>query len=113
METLWWIFRIWLNCPAQTLLYGSFLVHYGLSLWALWQRRSLRLRSIGACSDHLGFAIPIPLARHVVGYPIADILVATPTPVTTPACFGSISYVRPENGYLADAGPGGRLGRMR
>ena len=28
-------------CPAQTLLYGSFLVHYALALWALWQRRTL------------------------------------------------------------------------
>ena len=43
-DVLSYIFRI-LSNPAQVLLYGSFLVHYGLALWALWQRRSLRLPS--------------------------------------------------------------------
>ena len=40
-DVLWYIFRIWSNRPAQTLLYGSFLVHYGLSLG--------RCGSAGAC----------------------------------------------------------------
>jgi len=43
-NVLWYMFRIWMNRPAQLLLYGSFLVHYGLALYALWQRRTLRLR---------------------------------------------------------------------
>jgi adenylate cyclase len=42
-NVLWYIFRIWTNPPVQLLLYGSFLVHYGLALYALWQRRTLRL----------------------------------------------------------------------
>ena len=66
-DVLWYIFRIWSNRPAQVLLYGSFLVHYGLALWALWQRRSLRLRPSELSQIILGFAIPILLARHVVG----------------------------------------------
>ena len=37
-DVLWYIFRIWSKPPTQALLYGSFLVHYGLALWALWQR---------------------------------------------------------------------------
>ncbi len=71
-DVLWYIFRIWSNRPAQALLYGSFLVHYGLSLWALWQRRSLRLRPSELSQIFLGFAIPILLARHVVGTRISD-----------------------------------------
>ena len=71
-DVLWYIFRVWSSRPAQTLLYGSFLVHYGLSLWALWQRRSLRLRPSELSQIFLGFAIPILLARHVVGTQIAD-----------------------------------------
>ncbi|HEX3412072.1 MAG TPA: adenylate/guanylate cyclase domain-containing protein [Stellaceae bacterium] len=71
-DVLWYIFRIWSNRPAQALLYGSFLVHYGLALWALWQRRSLRLRPSELSQIILGFAIPILLARHVVGTRIAD-----------------------------------------
>ncbi len=71
-DVLWYIFRVWSNRPAQALLYGSFLVHYGLALWALWQRRSLRLRPSELSQIFLGFAIPILLARHVVGTRIAD-----------------------------------------
>src|SRR5260370_23959501 len=71
-DVLWYIFRIWSNRPAQALLYGSFLVHYTLALWALWQRRSLRLRGAELTQIVLGFAIPILLARHVVGTRIAD-----------------------------------------
>jgi adenylate cyclase len=66
-DVLWYIFRIWSNRPAQTLLYGGFLVHYGLALWALWQRRSLQLRASELMQLVLGFAIPILLAVHVVG----------------------------------------------
>jgi adenylate cyclase len=71
-DVLWYIFRIWSNRPAQVLLYGSFLVHYGLALWALWERRSLRLRPSELAQLILGFAIPVLLARHVVGTRIAD-----------------------------------------
>ncbi|MBV9373572.1 MAG: adenylate/guanylate cyclase domain-containing protein [Alphaproteobacteria bacterium] len=78
-DVLWYIFRIWSNRPAQVLLYGSFLIHYGLALWALWQRRSLRLRSSELSQIILGFAIPILLARHVVGTRIADNFLHTDT----------------------------------
>ena len=71
-DVLWYIFRIWSNRPMQTLLYGSFVIHYGLALWALWQRRSLRLRVSELSQIVLGFAIPILLARHVVATRIAD-----------------------------------------
>src|SRR5215831_12549362 len=60
-DVLWYVFRIWSNRPAQGLLYGSFLVHYGLALWALWERRSLRLRPSELTQLILGFAIPILL----------------------------------------------------
>jgi adenylate cyclase len=57
---------VWSNPPAKVLLYGGFLVHYGLALWALWERRSLRLRAGELIQIVLGFAIPILLVRHVV-----------------------------------------------
>src|ERR1700746_2971335 len=66
-DVLWYIFRVWSNRPGQPLLSGSFVVHYGLALWALWQRRSLRLRASELMQLVLGFAIPILLAQHVVG----------------------------------------------
>jgi adenylate cyclase len=71
-DVLSYVFLIWGNPVGQTLLYGSFLVHYGLSVWALWERRSLRLPVSELSQIALGFAIPILLARHVVGNRIAD-----------------------------------------
>src|SRR5437899_7042109 len=71
-DVLWYLFRIWTNRPAQGLLYGSFLVHYGLALSALWQRRTLRLRAAELAQLILGFAIPLLLVRHVVGTRISD-----------------------------------------
>jgi adenylate cyclase len=71
-EVLAVVFAIWSNPPAQLLLYGSFVVHYGLALWALWQRRTLRLRGGELLQIVLGFAIPILLVRHVVGTRISD-----------------------------------------
>jgi adenylate cyclase len=71
-NVLWYIFRIWTNRPAQLLLYGSFFVHYGLALYALWQRRTLRLRASELGQLVLGFAIPLLLVRHVVVTRISD-----------------------------------------
>ena len=66
------VFRIWSNPPAQALLYGSFLVHYILALWALWERRTLRLQAGELTQVVLGFAIPILLAHHVVATRISE-----------------------------------------
>src|SRR6267378_91933 len=71
-EVLWYIFRIWTNRPAQLLLYSSFLVHYALALYALWQRRTLRLRLSELSQIVLGFGIPLLLVRHVVATRISD-----------------------------------------
>src|SRR5262249_48724193 len=57
---------LWAQGPMQILLYGSFVTHYALALWALWQRRSLRLRASEWAQLVLGFAIPLLLVRHVV-----------------------------------------------
>jgi adenylate cyclase len=71
-NVLWYIFRIWTSPPAQLLLYSSFLVHYGLAFYALWQRRTLRLRASELSQLVLGFAIPTLLVRHVVVTRISD-----------------------------------------
>jgi adenylate cyclase len=98
-DVLWYIFRVWSNRPAQALLYGSFLVHYGLALWALWQRRSLRLRPSELSQIFLGFAIPILLARHVAGTRIADDFFHTDTGYYAYLLW--VYFVRsPGHGYL-------------
>lgn len=66
------VFLIWSNPPAQALLYGSFLVHYILALWALWERRTLRLQAGELTQVVLGFAVPLMLAHHVVATRISE-----------------------------------------
>src|SRR5512135_1557250 len=57
----------WWASPIGTLaLYGAFSVHYSLALWALWQRRSLRMPFAEAAQLVLGFSIPFILAEHVL-----------------------------------------------
>ncbi|MGC2204086.1 MAG: adenylate/guanylate cyclase domain-containing protein [Stellaceae bacterium] len=98
-DVLWYIFRTWSNRPAQTLLYGSFVIHYGLALWALWQRRSLQLRVSELSQIVLGFAIPILLARHVVATRIADNFFHTDTGYYAYLLW--VYFVRsPSHGYL-------------
>ncbi len=76
LDAMEWMMRgvygIWSQYPMQALLYGAFLVHYGLAIWALWQRRTLRLRGSELTQLILGFAIPILLARHVVANRVAE-----------------------------------------
>jgi adenylate cyclase len=71
-RVLEWVMAVWSNPPAQVLLYGAFLVHFALALWALWERRTLRLRAGEWTQIVLGFAIPMLLVRHVVVTRIAD-----------------------------------------
>ena len=65
-------YPLWANPPMQAALYGSFLVHYSLALWALWQRQTLRLRGSEILQLVLGFLIPILVARHVVVTRVSD-----------------------------------------
>jgi adenylate cyclase len=71
-RVLAWVFWFWSNQPAKAALYGAFLVHYALALWALWDRRSLRLRAGEWAQVVLGFAVPLLLVRHVVATRISD-----------------------------------------
>src|SRR5258708_2903197 len=98
-DVLWYVFRIWTNRPAQALLYGSFLVHYGLALSALWQRRTLGLRPAELAQLVLGFAIPLLLMRHVVGTRISDSFFHTDVGYYTHLLW--VFFVRlPVHGYL-------------
>ena len=63
---------VWSLPPLRAALYTAFLVHYGLALWALWQRQSLRLRGSEYLQLALGFTMPFLLVRHVLGTRVAE-----------------------------------------
>ncbi|MDB5409240.1 MAG: adenylate/guanylate cyclase [Rhodospirillales bacterium] len=69
---LYWIFRFWTSWPGSIALYGAFLTHFLLALYALWARRSLRLSRTEIVQYALGFLVPLMLADHVVGTRVSD-----------------------------------------
>jgi adenylate cyclase len=66
------LYAFWSKPPATLALYGAGLVHVLLALWALWQRRSLRLPLPAAIQYVLGFAVPLVALQHAVFTRLAD-----------------------------------------
>ncbi len=71
-DALYWIYRFWSSWPASIALYGAFLTHFSLALYALWQRQTLRLGFPEATQYTLGFLIPVILAEHVMATRVSD-----------------------------------------
>ena len=62
-----WFLALWRNPLSTALLYGSLLTHFTLALYALYQRRHLRIPFWEALQLTLGLSIPLFLALHFVG----------------------------------------------
>jgi adenylate cyclase len=66
------VHEYWSSQLGGIILYSAFATHYGLALWALWQRRSLKMSAPEAFQLVLGFSIPFLLLEHVVQTRVAD-----------------------------------------
>jgi adenylate cyclase len=66
------VHQYWSSRLGGILLYGAFAIHYGLALWALWLRRSLKMSAPEAVQLALGFSIPFFLVDHVLHTRVAD-----------------------------------------
>jgi len=58
---------VWRSWPGIIALYGALIVHVALALWALYERRTLRMAPREGVQLALGFAIPFMLAEHALG----------------------------------------------
>jgi len=65
------VYPIWSFPPVTFLLYGALVTHMTLALYALWQRRSLKLTVHETVQYVLGFSVPLLLAEHVTNTRIA------------------------------------------
>ena len=63
---------LWQSVPGTLLLYGALLVHAALGLFALWQRRTLRMPAWELAQLLLGLAVPLLLIPHVFSTRIAS-----------------------------------------
>jgi adenylate cyclase len=59
-----WFLALWRNPVGSTIFYGSLLTHFVLALYALYQRRHLRIPFWEALQLALGLFIPLLLATH-------------------------------------------------
>lgn len=66
------VHEYWSSQLGGILLYGAFAIHYSLALFALWQRRSLKMSLPEAAQLVLGFSIPFLLIEHVLHTRVAD-----------------------------------------
>jgi adenylate cyclase len=60
-HTLFWQFL-----PVAILFYGAVLVHAGLGIWALYERRQFRWKAIEPLQLVLGLSIPMLIGAHVI-----------------------------------------------
>jgi adenylate cyclase len=61
----------WRSPLCSIALYGSIVVHFLLALWALYQRRHLRMAPLEAAQLLLGLGIPAMLIPHAIGTRLA------------------------------------------
>jgi adenylate cyclase len=62
----------WRFLPVAIVFYGAALVHSGLGIWALYQRRQFHWRAIEPLQLVLGLSIPALIIAHVTGVRIGQ-----------------------------------------
>jgi len=71
-DAMWYLYRVYTSRLGTTAIYGAFLVHFLLALYALWQRQTLRLTAPEAVQYTLGFLVPVLLTEHVMATRVSD-----------------------------------------
>jgi adenylate cyclase len=66
----------WRFPPVAIVFYGAALVHSGLGIWALYQRRQFHWRAIEPLQLVLGLSIPALIIAHIVGVRLGQSLFA-------------------------------------
>ena len=61
----------WQFLPVAILFYMAVLVHGGLGIWALYERRQFRWKAVEPLQLVLGLSIPALIVAHVVGVRLA------------------------------------------
>src|SRR5882672_2400999 len=57
----------WQSLPVTIVFYTACLVHTGLGLWALYERRQFRWRAIEPLQLVLGLSVPALVIAHIIG----------------------------------------------
>ncbi|QOZ37791.1 adenylate/guanylate cyclase domain-containing protein [Bradyrhizobium sp. CCBAU 53421] len=66
--------KFWQFLPVAILFYTACLVHAGLGIWALYERREFHWKAIEPLQLTLGLSIPMLIVAHVVGVRLGQTL---------------------------------------
>ena len=89
----------WAYPVVSAALYGAFAVHFSLALWALWQRRTLRMPAAMALQYVLGFSIPLLALPHATLTRVAESFYGADRAYYTGVVLG-LWHTNPLNGAL-------------
>src|SRR5215218_4205132 len=64
----------WQFLPVAILFYAACLVHTGLGIWALYERRQFRWKAIEPLQLALGLSIPMLIIAHIIGVRLGQTL---------------------------------------
>ena len=64
----------WQFLPVAILFYAACLVHTGLGIWALYERRQFRWKAIEPLQLVLGLSVPMLVIAHIVGVRLGQTL---------------------------------------
>jgi adenylate cyclase len=64
---VYWHTLFWQSLPVTIVFYTACLVHTGLGIWALYERRQFRWKAIEPLQLVLGLSVPLLILAHVVG----------------------------------------------
>ncbi|MBR1149035.1 adenylate/guanylate cyclase domain-containing protein [Bradyrhizobium sp. AUGA SZCCT0431] len=64
---VYWHTLFWHSLPVTLVFYAACLIHTGLGLWALYERRQFRWKAIEPLQLVLGLSIPAMIITHVIG----------------------------------------------
>src|SRR5438477_921805 len=64
---VYWHTLFWHSLPVTLIFYAACIVHTGLGIWALYERRQFRWKAIEPLQLVLGLSIPAMIITHVIG----------------------------------------------
>jgi adenylate cyclase len=70
-EGVRWHTAFWQFPPVSIVFYGAALLHSGLGVWALYERRQFRWKAMELAQLVLGLSIPVLIITHVLGVRLA------------------------------------------
>lgn len=73
-EGVYYHVRFWQFLPVAVLFYSAILVHGGLGVWALYQRRQFSRRTMEPLQLLLGLSIPALIFAHIAGVRLGQTL---------------------------------------